>query len=275
MTSRQLLPAALLILSALSLCAHDDLDGQIAEASAAIAREPENAGLLLRRAELHRLHGDQQRALADVTRAQALGTLASGIDRQLARILMDQSDYHGAYQALTRHLADCPHDGDARSLRATCAQQLGDPATALSDLEAALALLHRPDPDLRCQFADLLHVAGRSTEAIDRLDTAIAQDGAIPAYIDKALQIERACQRFTAVLTRLERLAKSTGQARWLVERGDLLAELGRTDEARAAYQAAATSMATLPPARRTVAANTALLIRIESALATTRTTGP
>jgi tetratricopeptide (TPR) repeat protein len=278
MTSQMFLSAAILILSALTLCAHDDLDGQIAEVSAAIDREPGNAGLLLRRAELHRLHGDQQQALVDVTCAKALGTLTSGIDRQLARILMDQQDYRGAYQAFTRHLADCPHDGDARSLRATCAQRLGDPATALSDLEAAVALLHRPDPDLLCQIADLLHDAGRSVEAINRLDAAILKDGAIPAYNDKALQIERATQRFTAALTRLERLT-STGQARWMVEHGDLLVYLGRMDEARVTYQAAATAVATLPPSRRAAQANVALLYRIESALATTlattRTTAP
>ena len=260
-------PVAILM-CALPLIAHDGLDEQLAAATVAIANDPQNAGLLLRRAELHRLHGDLPQALADVAQAQALGTLASGIDRQRAKILVDLQDYAGAFQAFSRHLSASPRDGDARAQRARCAIRVGDQATAISDLEAACALLHQPDPDLLCQLADLLHAAGRTDEAIARLDAALARDGVVPAYVDHVLTLERVSGRFASVLTRLERLAASTGQTRWLVEQGEMLAHLGRTDEAHVAYQAAVQALATLPPARRRAAANRALIARIEQGIA-------
>lgn len=268
MIHQRLWSAVAILMCALPLIAHDGLDDQLAEASAAIASDPLNAGLLLRRAELHRLHGDLPQALADVARAQALGTLTSGIDRQRAKILLDQQDYCGAFAAFSRHLSACPGDGDARAQRARCAIRVGDPTTAISDLEAACAQLYQPDPDLLCQLADLLHAAGRTDEAIARLDAAIARDGVIPAYVDHVLAIERASQRFSSVLTRIEHLAASTGQTRWLVERGDLLMHLGRADDARIAFQEAAQALANLPPARRQSVAHRALSARIDQGLA-------
>lgn len=268
MTHHRLWSPVAMLMCALPLIAHDGLDEQLAAATAAIASDPRNAGLLLRRSELHRLHGDLPQALADVARAQALGTLVSGIDRQRARILMDQQDYAGAFAAFSRHLSDCPGDGDARAQRARCAIRVGDQATAISDLDAACALLHQPDPDLSCQLAELLHAAGRTDEAIARLDAAIARDGAIPAFVDRVLAIERASLRFASVLARLEHLAANTGQTRWLVERGDLLTRLGRVDEAHVAYQEAAQALAGLPPARRQSVAIRALIARIDQGLA-------
>jgi len=268
MIDHRLWCAVAMLMCVLTLIAHDGLDDQLTAATAAIASDPQNAGLLLRRAELHRLHGDLPQALADVAQAQALGTLASGIDRQRAKILVDQQDYTGAFLAFSRHLSASPGDGDARAQRAQCAIRVGDPATAISDLDAACALLYQPDPDLLCQLADLLHAAGRTDKAIARLDAALARDGAIPAYVDHVLALERASGRFSCVLTRLDRLIASTGQTRWLVERGELLTHLGRVDEAHVAYREAAQALDNLPPARRRSAANRALILRIDQGLA-------
>ncbi len=263
-----LLTIAWLALGALPVTAHDGLDEQIITISDAVTRDPHNAGLLLARSELHRLHGDFELALADIARAQALGTVTSGVDRWLARVLLDQRRYTESFQAFSRHLAVSPHDGDARASRSRCAIALGDTATAIADLEAACQLLHQPDPDLLCQLSELLHVSGRTDEALSRLDVAITRDGDIPAYHERALAIERADRRHAAALKRLQHLAAGNGQIRWRVELGDLLGEMQRHDEARAAYRDAARVLDALPSARRQVAANLELRARLERSLA-------
>lgn len=255
------------ILGLALLWGHDDLDGQIARVSELIAADPGNASLLLRRSELHRLHADLEKALADVRQAQAVDAGASGIDRQLGRILMEVKDFQGAEAAFTRHLERNPVDGDALASRAECRFRLGLLETAGIDLESAIARLHQPDPDLLCRLADVLHAQGRTDEAIARLDAASNAVGMLPAYAEKAFAIERDAQRWDAALARLDRLAAGPAPAQWLLARGDLLQQLGRTDEAQAAYRAAADHINGMPMSRRTTAAQQNLNARVDAAL--------
>ena len=55
----------LLCASALTVLPHGMLDAQIADATRAIAADPGNGQLYVRRGELHRLHRDWPQALAD------------------------------------------------------------------------------------------------------------------------------------------------------------------------------------------------------------------
>jgi tetratricopeptide (TPR) repeat protein len=272
---RRLRPILCLMLCALPLIGHEDPATQLATIMAAIAKDPRNAELLLRRAELHHLLGNLDQALADIARAQELGGAMPGGDLRLAVILMDRKDYAGAHRSFTRYLNGCGDDGIVHGMRADCALALGDATGAMADLESACRLLDQPDPDLVCRLADLLHAAGRTDEAIVRLDAAIARHGAVPAYLERALVIERAAQRHAAVLARLERLAATTGQCRWCVEYGDALVAVGRHAEALAAYREAAQAMADLPPLRRQSSAHQTLIRRIDQGLAQAASAGP
>lgn len=267
MTIRCLLLAA--CLAAAPLWAHDDLHAQIDRAGEEIAADPGNASLYLRRAELLRLHGELDLAQADIATAGRLDPAVAGLDRALARVLMDLDDHRAARAALDRHLARAGDDGEALAARAACAERLGDAPAARADLDAALRLLHQPDPDLVCRLAMLLQAEGRTDEALARLEQAAGAAGAVPAFTETALAIERASGRIDAALARLDRLAAGPGQARWLVRRGDVLLEAGRKPEAIAAYRAAAAALDALPPARRAVPVNEALATQVAAMLAT------
>lgn len=243
--------------------AHDDLDVQIQRISAAIAADPGDAGLYLRRAELFRQHAEFDNARADLATAALIDPRVAGLERQRARVQLDLGDHAGARLALDRHLAATPDDGEALAARAECAQRLDDVAAAQADLAAALALLHQPDPDLACRLAALLHRSGRTDEAL----ACLARAGGVPALEEAALAIERAAGRHEAALARLDRLVAAGPAAQWLAERGDLLRSLGREVEARAAYEAAVVALAALPDSRRATAAADALATRLATAL--------
>lgn len=257
----------LVLLMPVLLWGHDDLEAQIEAVSVEITADPANAALYLRRAELYRLHEDCDSARADIAAASRIDPDLRGLDRMRARVLMDLGDYAGARLAFDRHLALVADDGDALASRAECAQRLGDSATARQDLESALKLLHQPDPDLTCRLAKLLHAAGRTDEALDRLDAAREQYGNVPAFAETALAIERADGRHEAALARIDRLAATGAAARWLVVRGDVLRTLGREMEAIASYQGAADALVAMPVARRNNVVTNALAARISAGL--------
>jgi predicted Zn-dependent protease len=84
-----------------------------------------------------------------------------------------------------------------------------------------------------------------------------------------ALEIELKQNRVDAALARLDKvMAQSPRKETWLVRRGEILQQAGRTKEAVAAFQAAQKALDTLPPTRRTVPAMAELEQRLRKGLA-------
>jgi hypothetical protein len=82
------------------------------------------------------------------------------------------------------------------------------------------------------------------------------------------LAIERTAAPERA-LTRLDRLAAGPGGHAWLVDRGEILAALGRAAEARDALDSATAGLTSLPEDRRDLPPNRLLLNRIHTLMRT------
>jgi len=262
--------AALLAACAAPLAAHDGTHAQIERATRRIERTPEQADAYLARAELLRLHGEWEAALADIERAAALAPPAPALHRARARVLADLGHWAQAEASLDLALADEPDCAPALAARAAVrvARRLYEAAVA--DYTRAIAVDPRPAPDLYLARARavLAGEPGDVASALRGLDEGIERLGPVPALVLDAIELERRRGDVDAALARLQPLIDGAASPeRWLARRGDLLREAGRADEARRAYVRALRTIEARPPARRRTGATAELERRVRARL--------
>jgi tetratricopeptide (TPR) repeat protein len=164
---------------------------------------------------------------------------------QLAEAFIHTGELSDALDALNAHLADAPHDADARRLRAAVLLRRGDDPSlgrALDDLAA----LPAPDADDWAQQATIHERMGAADRALDAARRALALR---PAD-------ERLAARLTDLLAAGGALDEALGLVRtqprtwrWLEREGDLLAQTGDSVTASARYGLALVQLeAAFPP---------------------------
>ncbi len=235
---------AVALLGALSLSAHPEIEGSLARLNTAIAERPADAELYLQRGELYARHEEWVHAEANYLRASELDPRLPRLAQARGALELAAGRPASALPLLDHALALDDKDAAALVLRARAHRALKAKTSALADLEAALALLPAPPPELFLERAALLPAA----EAIRSLDDGIARLGEVVTLHLRALALEESIGRIDAALARLDRLAaESERQEPWLKRRGDFLTRAGRNAEARSAYAAALAAIAALP----------------------------
>lgn len=267
--------AGLVVCSQCAVQAHDGIHARLARLDTAIAEQPGQAELLVRRADLHRRHGDATRAWADLRRAGALpGGAAEGrpVEALLAR---DLGWLHLARRTIAAHLAAQPGDGDGHVLHAELLASLGRSTASLAAYRRALAIQPAPGPELFLAAAATLKSrgdAGREA-ALTLIAEGLARLGPQVALQLEAVTLEVALGRLDDALGRLTELSRASSRPeRWLAQRGDLLWEADRRDEARAAYLDAQRAQGDGGRRRSHTAAATALRQHISDRLTATTT---
>jgi tetratricopeptide (TPR) repeat protein len=233
--------------------AHDGLHDQIEQVTRRIAETPGDGALYLKRGELYRLHGEWDRALADLDRASRLAPGLAAVEFARGRTLLEAGRPAEARAALDRFLAHAPAHVEALLTRARARAALGEHAGAAADYTRALELMPRPEPDVYLERARALAAADRVEEAVRGLDEGIARLGPLVTLELCAVDLERRLGRVDAALARVDLLAsRSPRKETWLARRGEILDAAGRADEARAAFAAALDAIRALPADRRT-----------------------
>jgi tetratricopeptide (TPR) repeat protein len=247
--------------------AHEGLHEQIVAITAKIKRDPKNATLYLQRGELHRLHRDWTRASADYDRAARLQPELTVIDFVRGKMFFESGRLHRAKITLDRFLAQQPNHFESLVTRARVLAKLGSTRDAINNFTQALAL--SPDPDLYLERAQVTARHGKHIDdALNGLDEGIKRLGPLFTLQLAAIDLELRRHTYDAALARLDIvMSQSERKETWLVRRGEILTVAGRSTEARAAFQAALTSIASLPPDHRQTRSITALQLRIRSAL--------
>ncbi len=231
-----------------------------------IAKEPERADLLIRRAEVHRQSDHPALALIDVERAEALGAgVAAELTRGLALLDLDRAAE--ARAALERYLAAHSKDARARLAYARALDVTGPVAAAAAAWDAVRAVDPAPAPELRLQHAEAL-------ERADRIDDALVAlrlpEGAAPVEVLSLAEVsllERA-GRTKAALKTLEAAARSSSApaALW-IRHATRLEQLHRRAEARTSWERASAALHRLPSARRRSAPIRQLYAQVREAL--------
>lgn len=243
------------------LLAHGTIHEQIADLDQRIATSPADAELYLRRGDLHRRHRDWAEALADLDRAAGIDPRAVEVHFVRGETFLDSGRPEDAERSLARYLSLLPdgpeHHGRRASallLRGKAAAQLGRQLAAAGDYRRAVDLAPRAGPQAFLDCARAFDAAaGEYLEAALRcLDDGLERLGTVVSLERQAIELELRARRFDGALARLDRLAGVSPQPYpWWVERGEVLEQAGRPDEARQAFLEAREAIGRLPPGRR------------------------
>ena len=237
------------VLGAAVLRAHPEIEDGLARLNAQIAATPNDADLYVDRGELYARHEDWLSAEANYLRAAEFAPSHPRLP--LVRGALELATGHPveARRMLGTALGLDPKNAEALVLRARAERAVNDRASAVADLNAALALIPAPPPELYLERAALLD----APEAIHSLDEGLAKIGPAITLHLRALALEESLGRVDAAVARIDRIVEPLERKEaWLKRRGDLLRRAGRTDDARAAYRSALAAIGTLPEWLRT-----------------------
>lgn len=241
---RRILAAATLLL-ALSLQGHPEIEAALGRLNTRIAAAPTDAELYLERGELYAQHHEWVSAEANFLRAAELAPTLPRLERALGSLSFATGDFRAAREHFDRALAADRRDAESLIFRARVRSRANDRAGALADLDAALALIANPRPEL---FLERASLCATTVDAICSLDAAIGRIGPIHTLQLRALELEESAGLTNAALARLSTItAGSERTETWLKRRGDLLLRTGRSAEARQAYAAALAAIHALP----------------------------
>jgi predicted Zn-dependent protease len=236
---------------------HAAIDVQIEDLTRRIAQHPGDAGLFLRRGELHRVHSDWSAAEADYRRARRLDPGLAEVDFCLGRMFLEQGRPEAAKVELDRFLDRKPGDPEGLTMRARALARMGRRDEAADDYRVALASLAArgaDDPNTFLELADLLSAGDHpwNEEALSVLDKGIAALGPIVSLELPAIAIEMALRHYDGALVRLDAIASQSARKEpWILKRADILRQAGRRTEAATAYQEVLAIVAALPEPRR------------------------
>jgi predicted Zn-dependent protease len=273
--ARRFLAMALLLVSCFSAWPHGDVHQQILALTEDIAKDPKNAELYLRRAELHRAHQDWDSAYADYERVSALDPKMTVVDLGRGKMFLDANWPHASRITLDRFLARHTNNVEGFATRARALVKLNERLAAAKDYTSALKFSAEPRPELYLERAQALTGEGKEhfEEALKGLDEGIKKLGPLVTLQLYAIDVEIKQGRHDAALERLERVAaQSPRKETWLARRGEILQQAGRLDQARQAYTDALAALNKLPPARRYVPAMVELEKRLHTAIDSTKT---
>ena len=231
--------------------AHGDLHVLIESITVQIAANPGNVALLLRRAELQRLHHAFEAADADYARALALAPADDEPRWMRARSRLEGGRPEAALDELDTFITAHPAHASALLTRARTHAKLEQYRDASSDYAEAIRLLPQPEPDMVVEWTRAQKLAGVDAPTTKRsLDRVLARIGPVPAIEDAALELEIELREWDAALARLDRRASgSQRQEQWQFRRGQVLRLARRDAEAAAAFERCLHAIDALPPA--------------------------
>jgi tetratricopeptide (TPR) repeat protein len=250
---------------------HADLDTLIDDVTQEIEKSPDGAGLpelYFRRANLHRLHVEFDKAQGDLDEAQRLRPGWKMLLLGQARIEADQGRTEEALRIIGPFLETETNNTEALILRARWRERAGQHGAALADYTLALALIPAVTPDVLLERADIQARLGRLGDAIAGLDEGIKKSGPLPTLVLPAIEYERQAKRFDAALHRVGQfIERYPVKEPWRALRGEILEQAERRTEAAETFQTVLAGLAAYPEARRKLDLTKHLEARVRAGL--------
>ncbi len=236
------------------LWAHEDLRDQILRVTQEIEQNPNEAQLYFKRGELYRFHKDWDLAAADLQRARNLDPQLHLVEFARGKLMYEAGWLHSARGILDGYILKHPEVLEARLYRARVLVDLKETLAAVEDYTFALERLSDPRHEHYLERAKALAQNGEAylDRAITSLDEGMVRLGPLITLQLYAIELELAKENYSGALERLDRITeKATRKEKWLAQRGDILRQAGKLDQARSAYAESLGHIARLPQSRR------------------------
>jgi len=231
---------------------HPPLEEKEALVDKALEDGADDPELHLTRATLHRQRRHWDAAAASYLRAAALGADRNQVDIALAQVFLEANLPLTAERYVDLVCVRAPEDGTALITRARIRRILEQQEKSAADFARGVTLLSRPDPDVVREAMAAQVAAGHPEAALQLADTAMKKIGPVATIQLPAIALELELGRREAAVLRYDALLAQAPQHEvWLAERAEILEGLGRTTEARAAYEHALALIRKRPRERR------------------------
>jgi len=241
---------------AANVSAHDGLHEQIVAVTKRIAKEPTNANLYLKRAELYRLHEEWKNSEKDLDRAEKLNPNLVVVDLGRGKLWFDAKQFSKAKIALERFLAKEPNGFEGVLTLARALAKLKESENAVRYFTQAITLSPKDSAEIYLERSQTLAEAGKIDEALRGLDEGVERFGGLVILENYAIDLEVKRKRYDTALARLDNLAAPMPRKEnFLLKRGEILLSAGKKCEARKAFTESLTAIESLSDFRKNVRA--------------------
>ncbi len=243
--------------------AHDEL---VSECLEMLESSPNDPTIRHRLAIAYVHHGDWELALVELDK---LGDSATDTRLTRAQALMLGGRYDQAKGLLDVILEKSPDNSQALVERARVFVALKMPAESVTDYRTAMNLTARPDPAFTLEMAEVLKTQNQIVEAHTVIQKGLTTNGDVPALLLRAMEMEIVAGKYDAALSCIAILEKQAPRREtWMARRAELLAQAGRTEDARAEWTVLKNHISSLPNLQRGTPDNLALIAKADAALA-------
>ncbi len=240
MAWRSLVLTALIVSTPNVGVAHEAPSARVQALTRALEAQPNNAALFLERAQLYRELGQAKKALADVNRAgKILGPQARWEMHYQRGLIHRAAGRHvSAEQALTRALRGQPDHGPALEARAAVRTTRGRFRGAIADYTRAIA--RRPTPERFLARGALQERQGQWEDAAEGYGEGMKGLGDPVSLRIALIRVETQRKRYAQALALIGAVQeRAPVPTEWLLRRGDVLTQAGRSAEASKSYKEA------------------------------------
>ncbi len=257
---------------AANVSAHDGLHEQIIAVTEDIKKDPNNAALYLKRAELYRLHEEWKRSEKDFDRAEKLDADLAVVNLGRGKLWLDAKQFSKAKLALDKFLAKPPDSFEGVITMARVYVKLKQTAAAIEYFTKAIAIAPADSAEIYLERAETLAAANKIDAALRGLDEGIEKFGGLVTLQTAAIDLEVTRKNYDAALIRLDKLSAAMPRKEsFLLRRGEILFQAERICEARASLIESHKGFESLSPFRKNVRAVKEQLARLEKLLAKMR----
>lgn len=254
--------------SAVAAAAHDGLHEQILAITEQIEKDPANAALYLKRAELYRLHAEWKNSEADFNRAERFDRRLTAVNLGRGKLWFDAKRFAKAKLALEKYLSSEPQSYEGVLTMARVFAKLRQTTAALKYFSSAIGLAPQDAAEIYLERAEAAIAAGRLTEALNGLDEGLRKFPKLVTLQTAAIDLEVKRRNYDAALERLEKLtAAAERKETFLVKRGEILLRAKRPCEARTSLSEAKAGFESYSSFRRRVRAVREQIARLEKLL--------
>ncbi len=256
-------------LFALVVSAHDGLHEQIVALTEEIKKDPNNAALYLKRAELYRLHAEWKNSEKDFVLTEKLdANLAAAVNLGRGKLWLDEKQYLKAKLALEKFLAKEPDGFEGVLTMARVSAKLKQTAAAVKYFTQAISISPKDSAEIYLERAETLVNARQIDEALRGLDAGLEKFGNLVTLQTAAINLEVRRKNYDAALARLDKLTTLMERKEsFLLRRGEILLQAKRKCEARKSLLEAQKDYDSLSSFRKNVRAVKAQIALLEKLL--------